>query len=56
MAFVVFAENKVIAICDSLSNAVKSIPKNTNTHILNEEEGEVLFFKKGKLDGKPKNR
>ena len=57
MEFVVFAENKIVAICDTLSKAISSIPQNCeDTHIFNEDKEEVLFFKRGKLNGGIENK
>ena len=57
MEFVVFAENKIVAICDTLSKAISSIPQNCeDTHIFNEDKEEVIFFKKGKLNGEIENK
>jgi hypothetical protein len=53
----VFAETRLIAVCDTLSKAVSSIPKNSDyAHIFNEEKEEVFFFKKGKLNGEIDNK
>lgn len=53
----VFAETRLIAVCDTLSKAISSIPKNSDyAHIFNEEKEEVFFFKKGKLNGEIDNK
>ena len=56
MSYAIFAENKLIAICNTLSKAISSMPKNCDTHIFNEDKEEVIFFKKGKLNGEIENK
>jgi hypothetical protein len=56
MPYAIFADSKLIAICDTLSKAISSMPKNCDTHIFNEDKEEVIFFKKGKLNGEIENK
>ena len=57
MPYAIFADSKLVAICDTLSKAISSIPQNCeDTHIFNEDKEEVLFFKRGKLNGGIENK
>ena len=57
MPYAIFAENKLIAICNTLSKAISSMPTDCDdTHIFNEDKEEVIFFKKGKLNGEIENK
>jgi hypothetical protein len=57
MSYAIFADSKLITICDTLSQAITSIPKDSkDTHIFNEDKEEVLFFKRGKLNGGIENK
>lgn len=57
MPYAIFADSKLVAICDTLSKAISSMPKNCDdTHIFNEDKEEVIFFKKGKLNGEIENK
>ena len=52
MPYAIFAGRKLIAICDTLSKAISSIPEDCDDmHIFNEDKEEIIFFKKGKPDG-----
>ena len=57
MPYAIFADSKLVAICDTLSKAISSMPKDCDdTHIFNEDKEEIIFFKKGKPDGKVEDR
>ena len=57
MSYAIFAENKLIAICNTLSKAISSMPTDCDdTQIFNEKREEVLFFKRGKPNGKLENK
>jgi hypothetical protein len=57
MPYAIFVNSKLITICDTLSKAISSIPQNCeDTHIFNEDKEEVLFFKRGKLNGGIENK
>ena len=57
MSYVVFAERRLVAVCDKLPEAVSLMPKGSkDTHIFDENKGEVFFFKKGKLNGQIENK
>lgn len=52
MPYAVFAESKLVALCNTLSEAISTMPKNSDeTHIYNEDMEEVTFFKRGKPNG-----
>ena len=57
MPYAIFAENKLIAICNTFSKALSSMPKNCDdTHIFNEDKEEIIFFKRGKPNGTIENK
>ena len=57
MPYAIFADSKLVAICDTLSKAISSMPTDCDdTHIFNEKKEEVLFFKRGKPNGKLANK
>ena len=57
MPYAIFSESKLVAVCDTLSKAISSMPKDSkDTHIFNEDKEEIIFFKKGKFDGEIENK
>ena len=57
MPYAIFSESKLVAVCDTLSKAISSMPKDSkDTHIFNEDKEEVFFFKKGKLNAEIENK
>ena len=52
MSYVIFSDNKLLTICDTLSKAISSMPRDSeDAHIFNEDKEEVFFFCKGKMNG-----
>ena len=48
MSYAVFAENRLVAVCDSFKEAIGSMPpESKRLHIFNENKEEILFIKRG---------
>lgn len=48
MSYAVFAENRLVAVCDSFKEAIGSMPpESKRLQIFNENKEEILFIKRG---------
>lgn len=57
MSYAVFAENRLVAVCDSFKEAIGSMPpESKRLHIFNENKEEILFIKRGENERKGKNK
>ena len=57
MPYAIFADSKLIAICDTFSKAISSMPTDCDDmHILDDNKEKVFFFKRGKPNGTLENK
>ena len=55
MRYAVFEGCKLLSLYDSLPKAIASLPKG-GTHIFDTDKDIVFFFKRGRFNGKNKNK